>query len=361
MRIISKKYMVKTKSIVNLSFFSLLGALVGFLISLFFFNDDDKSIIDELNNTAFSYNYAVEKASPAVVNIYSEQIINKQLPNQRRFNSIFNNKGQQVKTSLGSGVILSSDGYILTNQHVVGDNSLRVTTELYDGRKFIAQLIGIDKGTDLAVLKIQDDEVLFPSIEIEDSDQLNIGDIVLAIGNPYGLGQSVSMGIVSATGREFDNPYSNYIQTDASINRGNSGGALIDSRGRLIGINTLIRSSSGGSEGIGLAIPSTNALEIISDLIQYGEVRRGWLGFSIERVNLLRRGQLVISQVVKDGPAYRGGLMEDDVINSINSESPSYDNLYKTFARSKPGEEILLEVKRGSDILNLSLITGKAD
>ena len=361
MRIISKKYMAKTKSIVNLSFFSLVGALVGFLISLFFFNDDDKSIIDELNNTAFSYNYAVEKASPAVVNIYSEQIINKQLPNQRRFNSIFNNKGQQVKTSLGSGVILSSDGYILTNQHVVGDNSLRVTTELYDGRKFIAQLIGIDKGTDLAVLKIQDDEVLFPSIEIEDSDQLNIGDIVLAIGNPYGLGQSVSMGIVSATGREFDNPYSNYIQTDASINRGNSGGALIDSRGRLIGINTLIRSSSGGSEGIGLAIPSTNALEIISDLIQYGEVRRGWLGFSIERVNLLRRGQLVISEVVKDGPAYRGGLMEDDVINSINSESPSYDNLYKTFARSKPGEEILLEVKRGSDILNLSLITGKAD
>ena len=296
-----------------------------------------------------------------MVNIYSDQIINKQLPYQRRFNSIFDNKGGQVKTSLGSGVILSSDGYILTNQHVVGDNSLRVTTELYDGRKFIAQLIGIDKGTDLAVLKIQDDEMLFPSIEIEDSDKLNIGDIVLAIGNPYGLGQSVSMGIVSATGREFDNPYSNYIQTDASINRGNSGGALIDTRGRLIGINTLIRSSSGGSEGIGLAIPSTNALEIVSDLIQYGEVRRGWLGFSIERINLLRKGLLVISEVVKDGPAYKGGLMKDDVIKSINSESPSYDNLYKTFARSKPGEEILIEVKRGSEILNLSLTTGKAN
>ena len=353
--------MAKTKSIVNFSFFSLVGGLVGFLISLFFLNDDGKSVVNELNNTAFSYNYAVEKASPAVVNIYSEQIINKQLPNQRRFNSIFNNKGQQVKTSLGSGVILSSDGYILTNQHVVGDNSVRVTTELYDGRKFIAQLIGIDKGTDLAVLKIQDDEVLFPSIEIEDSDQLNIGDIVLAIGNPYGLGQSVSMGIVSATGREFDNPYSNYIQTDASINRGNSGGALIDSKGRLIGINTLIRSSSGGSEGIGLAIPSTNALEIISDLIQHGEVRRGWLGFSIERLNLIKKGQLVISEIVKDGPASRSGLMKGDVINSINSESPSYDNLYKTFARSKPGEEILIEVKRGTDIIILSLITGQAD
>ena len=353
--------MIKAKSIFNFSIFSLAGASIGFVISLLFLNEDDKSLNDESSDIAFSYNYAVEKASPAVVNIYSEQIIDKPLPTQRRFNSIFNNKGRQIKTSLGSGVILSSDGYILTNQHVVGDNSLRVTTELYDGRKFIAQLIGIDKGTDLAVLKIQDDEILFPSIEIEDSDKLNIGDIVLAIGNPYGLGQSVSMGIVSATGREFDNPYSNYIQTDASINRGNSGGALIDSKGRLIGINTLIRSSSGGSEGIGLAIPSTNALEIISDLIQYGEVRRGWLGFSIERLNLLRRGQLVISEVVKDGPAYRGGLIKGDVINSINSENPSYDNLYKTFARSKPGEEILLQVERGSSIINLSLITGQAD
>ena len=331
--------MSKAKSIFNFSIFSLAGASIGFVISLMFLNDDDKSVKDEFSNTAFSYNYAVEKASPAVVNIYSEQIMDKQLPTQRRFNSIFNNKGKQVKTSLGSGVILSSDGYILTNQHVVGDNSLRVTTELYDGRKFIAQLIGIDKGTDLAVLKIQDDEILFPSIEIEDSDKLNIGDIVLAIGNPY----------------------SNYIQTDASINRGNSGGALIDSKGRLIGINTLIRSSSGGSEGIGLAIPSTNALEIISDLIQYGEVRRGWLGFSIERPNLLRKGQLMISEVVENGPAYRSCLIKGDVINSINSESPSYDNLYKTFARSKPGEEILFEVKRGSDILNLSLITGQAD
>ena len=353
--------MGKAKLIFYFSIFSLVGAFIGFMISSLFLNDDGRSIIDELNDTTFSYNYAVEKASPAVVNIYSDQIINKQLLHKRKFNSIFNNRSGQVKTSLGSGVILSSDGYILTNQHVIGDNSLRVTIELYDGRRFMAQLIGIDKGTDLAVLKIQNDEILFPSIEIEDSDKLNIGDIVLAIGNPYGLGQSVSMGIVSATGREFDNPYSNYIQTDASINKGNSGGALIDSRGRLVGINTLIRSSSGGSEGIGLAIPSTNALEIISDLIQYGEVRRGWLGFSIERLSLLRRGELVISEVVEGGPAYKGGLVKNDIISSINSESASYDNLYKTFARSKPGEEILFEGKRDSDVINLSLIAGKVD
>ena len=262
---------------------------------------------------------------------------------------------------MGSGVILSSDGYILTNQHVIGDNTLRVTTELYDGRKFNAQLVGIDKGTDLAVLKIEDSDNPFPSIEIEDSDKVMIGDIVLAIGNPYGLGQSVSMGIVSATGREFDNPYSNYIQTDASINRGNSGGALIDSKGRLIGINTLMRSSSGGSEGIGLAIPSTNALEIISDLIQYGEVRRGWLGFSIDRQALIRKGKLVISEVIDGSPASNGGLKKNDSLNSINSEDATYENLFKTFARSKPGEEIILSVERNSELLELALITGKAD
>ena len=274
------------KSILKLASYATFGVFIGFIISSLFLWEKDNINQEEVELFKSSYNYAVKKASPAVVNIYSEQIINRNSQqNRRKFNPLFNRSGQ-IKTSLGSGVILSSDGYILTNQHVVGDNTLRVTTELYDGRKYNAQLVGIDKGTDLAVLKIEDSDNPFPSIEIEDSDKVMIGDIVLAIGNPYGLGQSVSMGIVSATGREFDNPYSNYIQTDASINRGNSGGALIDSKGRLIGINTLMRSSSGGSEGIGLAIPSTNALEIISDLIQYGEVRRGWLGFSLSLIHI---------------------------------------------------------------------------
>ena len=228
--------------------------------------------------------------------------------------------------------------------------------------RFQTKLVGIDKGTDLAVLKIQQQkEETFPSIEIEDSDQLKIGDVVLAIGNPYGLGQSVSMGIISATGREFENPYSDYLQTDASINRGNSGGALVDTRGRLIGINTLIRSSSGGSEGIGLAIPSTIALEIVSDLIQYGEVRRGWLGFSIDRLSLARKGEIVISEVIKGGPADIGGLQKQDVIKSINFEEATYENLYKTFARSKPGEEIRLELQRGLETKNLLFEAGKAE
>ena len=349
------------KSILKLLTYMTFGVFIGLVISSLFIWEKDNIYQEEVGLFQSSYNYAVKRASPAVVNIYSEQIVSRNSQQSRRkFNSLFNRSGQ-IKTSLGSGVILSSDGYILTNQHVVGDNTLRVITELYDGRKFNAQLVGIDKGTDLAVLKIEDSDNSFPSIEIEDSDKIMIGDIVLAIGNPYGLGQSVSMGIVSATGREFDNPYSNYIQTDASINRGNSGGALIDSEGRLIGINTLIRSSSGGSEGIGLAIPSTNALEIISDLIQYGEVRRGWLGFSIDRQALIRKGKLVISEVVDSGPASNGGLKKNDYLNTINSEDATYENLFKTFARSKPGEEIILSVERNSELLELVLIAGKAD
>ena len=349
------------KSILKLLTYMTFGVFIGLVISSLFIWEKDNIYQEEVGLFQSSYNYAVKRASPAVVNIYSEQIVSRNSQQSRRkFNSLFNRSGQ-IKTSLGSGVILSSDGYILTNQHVVGDNTLRVITELYDGRKFNAQLVGIDKGTDLAVLKIEDSDNSFPSIEIEDSDKIMIGDIVLAIGNPYGLGQSVSMGIVSATGREFDNPYSNYIQTDASINRGNSGGALIDSEGRLIGINTLIRSSSGGSEGIGLAIPSTNALEIISDLIQYGEVRRGWLGFSIDRQALIRKGKLVISEVVDSGPASNGGLKKNDYLNTINSEDATYENLFKTFARSKPGEEIFLSIERNSETLELALIAGKAD
>ena len=337
-----------------------LGSLLGLVFSYYYFDGINEYSSQKIIKIEDSYSTAISKASPAVVNIYSEQIIKSQRSPSQGLNSIFG-YNEQIRTSLGSGVILSSDGYILTNQHVVGQKSLRVIAELGDGRKFITKLVGIDNGTDLAVLKISDSEATFPSIEIEDSDKVSVGDIVLAIGNPYGLGQSVSMGIISATGREFYNPYSNYLQTDASINQGNSGGALIDTSGRLIGINTLIRSSSGGSEGIGLAIPSTLALEIISDLIQYGEVRRGWLGFSIDKQNLLRNGKIIISQVAKNGPASKGGLRKNDILISVDDEIASYENLYKAFARSKPGDEIFLEIRRGAQSLNLAFVAEKAN
>ena len=320
-------------------------------------------IDDEINNksnTPFSYHSAVSKASPAVVNIFSEQIVNNRINRPRRsIDSIFGEKRNQINTSLGSGVVFSSDGYILTNLHVIGDINIKVIVELSDGRKINAKIVGIDKGTDLAVLKADLTDGAYPSIEIEDSDKVKIGDIVLAIGNPYGLGQSVSMGIISATGREYENPYSNYLQTDAAINKGNSGGALIDINGRLIGINTIIRSSSGGSEGIGLAIPSSVAVNVISDLIQYGEVRRGWLGFSIDQMNLLKHGQLVVSEVVPESPASNSGLSNKDLIISINSQEASYEHLFKTFARSKPGDTVLLEVLRNNKTVGIEIISGE--
>ena len=301
------------KSIDVKKYLPLLGSiLLGLLIGLWLSNQLDVREEKDLSSktesvfSQNSFNTAVKKASPAVVNIYSEMLVKQRTSNpffRKRFNSIFGKNNTRVKSSLGSGVIFSSDGYILTNQHVIGDTSLNVIVELLDGRKKEARIVGIDKGTDLAVLKIQENGGV-PSMEIADSDKLKIGDIVLAIGNPYGLGQSVSMGIVSATGREFNNPYANYIQTDASINKGNSGGALIDTSGRLVGINTFITSSSGGSEGIGLAIPSVTVLGIINDLIQFGEVRRGWLGFGIDRKSLTLNNKLIVRYRFEDSEAF---------------------------------------------------------
>ncbi len=349
-------------NILKLSSKIIISFLIGFalaIILLKFFDLFQKKDYPAISTVSFSYNTAVSKAYPAVVNIFSEQLINERKYRQtENIDSIFGKKRNQIKTSLGSGVVFSSDGYILTNQHVIGDKNLNIIVELSDGRILDAKIIGIDKGTDLAVLRVDLGNKAFPSIEIEDSDTVKIGDVVLAIGNPYGLGQSVSMGIISATGREYDNPYSNYLQTDASINKGNSGGALIDTNGRLVGINTIIRSTSGGSEGVGLAIPSSVALNVISDLIQYGEVKRGWLGFSINQVDLLENSQLVVSEVVQDSPASNSGMTKDDLILSINGQQASYENLFKTFARSKPGDLVFIDVLRNRETLKLKLISG---
>ena len=173
------------------------------------------------------------------------------------------------------------------------------------------------------------------------------------------MGQSVSMGIISATGREYENPYSNYLQTDASINKGNSGGALIDIDGRLIGINTIIRSISGGSEGIALANPSRFEQNLIRDLKQYGEVRRGWLGFSIDQLNLLKFGQLVVSEVVSESPANKSDLKEKDLILTINGQEASYENLFKTFARSKPGDTVTLKVLRNEETIDIKIVSSE--
>ena len=339
------------------------GIIIGLMVATIIVDGEylQNSKNNEESSLFSSFNDAVKKASPAVVNIYSDILINKDnnLPFLDRFNSIFGLNRTRSGSSLGSGVIFSSDGYILTNQHVIGDTNLSVTVELHDGRKQQAKIVGIDRGTDLAVLKINHEKEIL-SIEIGNSDNLKIGDIVLAIGNPYGLGQSVSMGIVSATGREFNNPYSDYIQTDASINRGNSGGALIDTSGRLVGINTLMRSSSGGSEGIGLAIPSVTVLGIINDLIQFGEVRRGWLGFSIDRRSLSLNNTLLVSNIHPNGPAKKAGVKVGDMITEINEKPSSYSLLFKEFARSKPGSLIKLKLLRNGIYTEIELITAHA-
>ena len=340
---------------------TLIGVMFGILI-LTFSNKNNIPTDDEIiskNLIGNSFNKAVNKASPSVVNIYSDVLVNdkrSQFPFSDRFNSIFGRNQARIQSSLGSGVIFYSNGYILTNQHVIGDRNVGITVELSSGRKEKAKIIGIDKGTDLAVLKIDQNEEL-SSIEIANSDNLKIGDIVLAIGNPYGLGQSVSMGIVSATGREFNNPYSDYIQTDASINQGNSGGALIDTTGRLVGINTLIRSSTGGSEGVGLAIPSARVLGIINDLIQYGEVKRGWLGFGIDRRVLATQNLLKISYIHPNGPAEETSLEEGDIIIQINGQKSSYPLLFKEFARSKPGTIIKFKILRNGNYFDIDLLT----
>ena len=329
------------------------------LISLYVLDTNNSYTVDEESNdlSRNSYNSAVKKAAPAVVNIYTEQVTNPLAKDRsRRNNSIFGNNISKKSSSLGSGVIFSSNGYILTNQHVIGNKVSNITVELLNGSKTQARVVGIDRETDLAVLKIELNNIDLPTIEIGNSDTLLIGGVVLALGNPYGLGQSVSMGIISATGREFNNPYSNYLQTDASINKGNSGGALIDTQGKLVGINTLIRSSSGGSEGIGLAIPSVTVLQIINDLIQFGEVKRGWLGFSIDRRRLVQENILVIEQIVENGPAQKGGVKAGDRIIKINNVESSYSELFKEFARLKPGNIINLSILRKTEVIEVGLV-----
>jgi len=238
----------------------------------------------------FSYADAVEHAASSVVNIYTRTVVpnnNPPLYNdpniQKHYNK--NSNKERIQSSLGSGVILSPEGYIATNNHVIsGADSIVVA--LKDGREATAKVVGNDPDTDLAVLKIDLPDL--PSITISSSANLRVGDVALAIGNPFGVGQTVTMGIISATGRNQLglNTYEDFIQTDAAINPGNSGGALINAKGNLVGINTAIFSRSGGSQGIGFAIPSDQAKQVMQDLIQHGRVVRGWVGVEAQEITL---------------------------------------------------------------------------
>ena len=280
--------------------------------------------------------------------------------NENKFVSATNNSIESVVTvhtyggnrsyannSIGSGVIFSEDGYIVTNTHIISGNKL-ITVKLHTGEEFDANLIGADVNADIAVLKINSNSVLKP-INVSNSDDLKIGDKVLAIGNPYGIGISVSSGIISATGRDYGNPYLELIQTDAAINPGNSGGALINENGNLIGINTKIFSRTGAYQGLGFAIPSNNIVQIASEIIQYGEIRSGWIGnFRVAPIRLRLNNNLInglrIVEIDSVGPLYEKGASVNDVIIRINNNEGSWKNLTSSLKFAGLGNNISFEI-----------------
>ena len=273
---------------------------------------------------------ASEKSIPSVVTVLSNQ--NKTFSNNRN--------------GIGSGVIFSEDGYIVTNLHIISGEEIYIKLE--DGTNFAASIIGADQNTDIAVLKIIPNEKLKP-INFADSDELKIGDEVLAIGNPYGIGISVSNGIISATGRDYGNPYLQLIQTDAAINPGNSGGALINTSGNLIGINSKIFSRTGAYQGIGFAIPSNLVVQIATQLIRFGELKSLWIGnFRVAKVRISKGGNVIdglrIVEMQNKGPLFEKGIRKNDVILSINNETASWSNLTSSLKFATLGENLSMEI-----------------
>lgn len=313
-----------------------------------------------------SYADAVALAAPAVVNIHSRKTVVESSPlfDDPFFRHFFGERffphpKQREETSLGSGVIVNPRGYILTNHHVIADAE-EIRVSLHDGRVAAATLVGQDSEADLAVLKIELEGL--PSMTLGDSESLRVGDVVLAIGNPFGVGQTVTLGIVSATGRKElgISTFENFIQTDAAINPGNSGGALITARGELIGINTAIFSRSGGSQGIGFAIPVSLARHSMAQIIEHGYVRRGWLGIEIQELTpqlaesfgLSNAQGIIIAGVLRGGPADRAGLEPGDIITHINDQGiSSARHALTLIAQTLPGEPITLLGQRAGKVL----------
>lgn len=319
-----------------------------------------------------SYADAVDQASAAVVNIHTTKTLQRRRhpffddPEIRRFFGDEPTPREQQQTHLGSGVIVSEQGYIATNNHVI-EGADEITVALNDGRTAIARIIGTDPDTDIAILHIQLEQL--HSIIFGDSNTLRVGDVVLAIGNPFGVGQTVTQGIVSATGRNQLglSTFENFIQTDAAINPGNSGGALINSRGELIGINTAIYSRSGGSQGIGFAIPTSLAQNVLTQLIEQGLVTRSWLGIDTqpltaelaESFGLESTQGMIISGVLPNGPADLAGLQSGDIVTHINDTQIIHaSDALNLISQFKPGTTISLKLMRNGQELSLSATVG---
>lgn len=319
-----------------------------------------------------SYSAAVKVAAPAVVNIFTTQKVkNNQNPllNDPVFREFFGNQipeqfGQeQHENSLGSGVIVRADGYILTNNHVIAQAD-QIVVALNDGRRATAKIIGTDPDSDLAVIKIELDKLPVLPFKLSGNE---VGDVVLAIGNPFGVGQTVTQGIISAINRSDlgINTYEDFIQTDAAINPGNSGGALIDVAGNLIGVNTAIFSQSGGSLGIGFAIPAKVCQQILNSILKDGRVVRGWLGISLTPVqqdNILepRQTGVVVADVLARGPAANAGIQKGDKITQVNDEAiNSASHLINYVALQAPNSNIRINVIRDEKPLSLNVVVGE--
>lgn len=314
-----------------------------------------------------SYHQAVKRASVSVVNIYTTQKINHPYANDPLFQEFLKYHGydlpQNGETNLGSGVIVSAEGYIVTNAHVI-DKADEIVVVLSDGKKAKATIVGADVESDLAVIKIELDHLVPITIKTE---AVQVGDVTLAIGNPFGVGQTVTQGIVSATGRTGlgMNTFENFIQTDASINPGNSGGALVDANGELIGINTMIYSRSGGSMGIGFAIPTDTVQKVMNDIISTGKVSRGWLGIEVGKVaqdptSLEEKKGVIVAGLTANAPAQMAGVLVGDIIVAVDGLPINDSNtLIQTIAKKAPNSPIVLEIVRAGKLMQLTATLGQ--
>ena len=323
------------------------------------------------------YSVAAHKAMPSVVNIFTSSKVvapnpNEQFKDDPLYKHFFgeqpdSNEDDQPESSLGSGVIVSDKGLILTNDHVVASAD-EIEVALADGRKLSAKVVGTDPDTDLAVLQVDANNL--PAITFAAPDKLSVGDVVLAIGNPFGVGQTVTQGIVSALGRNHlgINTYENFIQTDASINPGNSGGALIDAEGNLVGVNSAIYSRNGGSMGIGFAIPASIARQVMEQIALSGSVTRGWIGIEAQDITpelaesfklAQARGSL-IAGVLRNSPAEVAGIKAGDVLLAINDKEVSdSSSMLNLIAVLKPNEKAVLKIARAEKEIEIKVTVGK--
>jgi len=317
----------------------------------------------------------LEQSMPAVVNISTSMNVQVQQnplmndPVFRRFFNVPNQPQQQQKNSLGSGVIIDKDqGYVLTNNHVI-DKADKITVTLRDGRQLNAKLLGTDPEADVAVIQIAADNLT--ALKVANSNQLRVGDFVVAIGNPFGLGQTVTSGIISALGRSGlgIEGYEDFIQTDASINPGNSGGALVNLRGEFVGMNTAILAPNGGNVGIGFAIPSNMAIQLMESLVQHGEVRRGLLGVStqdltpelIKAFNLKGQYGAVVSRIDSGSPAEKAGIEPGDIILAVNGQEirNGTSQIRTQIGLLQIGDSVNLDIMRGDERKTVTATIGK--